>query len=54
MEANGLDQFLRPAALQLLGPALGGLLLAAVGSAGAFGADAVSFVFSGLLPDPTL
>jgi len=46
MEANGLDQFLRPAALQLLGPALGGVLLAAVGSAGAFGADALSFVFS--------
>ena len=46
MEANGLDQFLRPAALQLLGPALGGLLLAAIGTAGAFGADAVSFVFS--------
>jgi len=47
MEANGLDQFMRPAALQLLGPALGGVLLATVGAAGAFGADAVSFVFSG-------
>ena len=46
MEANGLDQFLRPAALQLIGPALGGLLLAAVGTPGAFVADAVSFVFS--------
>jgi len=46
MEANGLDQFLRPAALQLLGPALGGLLLASLGSSGAFGADALSFVFS--------
>jgi MFS family permease len=46
MEANGLDQFLRPAALQLLGPALGGLLLAVVGNAGAFGMDALSFVFS--------
>ena len=30
----------------MIGPALGGLLLAAVGSPGAFGADAVSFVFS--------
>ncbi len=48
MEANGLDQFMRPASLQLLGPALGGVLLAAVGAAGAFGADALSFVFSGL------
>ena len=47
MEANGLDQFMRPAALQLLGPALGGVLLATVGAAGAFGADALSFVFSG-------
>ena len=46
LEANGLDQFLRPAALQLLGPALGGLLLAIVGDAGAFGVDALSFVFS--------
>ena len=46
LQANGLDQFLRPAALQLLGPALGGILLAAVGTAGAFGADALSFLFS--------
>jgi len=46
LEANGLDQFLRPAALQLVGPALGGLLLAAFGSAGVFGADGLSFVFS--------
>lgn len=46
MEANGLDQFLRPAALQLMGPALGGLLIATVGSSGAFAADALSFVFS--------
>jgi MFS family permease len=48
MEANGLDQFLRPAALQLIGPALGGLLIATVGSSGAFAADAFSFVFSAL------
>jgi len=46
LQANGLDQFLRPAALQLLGPALGGMLLAAVGTAGAFGVDGLSFVFS--------
>ena len=46
MQANGLDQFLRPAALQLLGPALGGVLLATLGTSGAFGADALSFVFS--------
>ena len=47
MEANGLDQFMRPAALQLLGPALGGVLLATVGSTSAFGLDALSFIFSG-------
>ena len=47
MEANGLDQFMRPAALQLLGPAIGGVLLATVGTASAFGTDALSFVFSG-------
>ena len=47
LEANGLDQFMRPAALQLLGPAIGGVLLTTVGSAGAFGTDALSFVISG-------
>ncbi len=44
--ANGLDQFLRPVALRLIGPALGGVLVAAVGSPGAFAIDAASFAFS--------
>jgi MFS family permease len=44
--ANGLDQFLRPVTLRLLGPALGGLAVAALGSSTAFAADAASFVFS--------
>jgi MFS family permease len=44
--ANGLDQFLRPVTLRLLGPALGGLLVAGVGTSGAFAADAASFVLS--------
>jgi MFS family permease len=44
--ANGLDQFLRPVALRLIGPALGGVLVAVAGSSGAFAIDAASFVFS--------
>jgi MFS family permease len=44
--ANGLDQFLRPVALRLIGPALGGVLVAVAGSPGAFAVDAASFAFS--------
>src|SRR5207247_2204710 len=44
--ANGLDQFLRPVTLRLLGPALGGLMVAAVGTSTAFAADAASFAVS--------
>ena len=44
--ANGLDQVLRPTTLRLLGPALGGVLIAVVGSPGALAADAATFVFS--------
>lgn len=43
-EANALDQFVRPVALRLIGPALGGLILAAVGTGPAFVLDAASFV----------
>jgi hypothetical protein len=32
VRANALDQFVRPAALQLAGPSLGGVLIAAGGS----------------------
>jgi len=45
-QANSLDQFVRPGALRLAGPALGGWLVAFAGSGGAFAIDAVSFVVS--------
>ena len=44
--ANSLDQFVRPLALRLAGPALGGLLVARFGSAVAFAVDAGSFAAS--------
>jgi hypothetical protein len=45
VEANALDQFVRPLALRLAGPALGGLLVSAVGPASAFLLDAATFAF---------
>jgi len=45
-EANALDQFLRPAMLWLLGPALGGLLVGAAGVGWAFALDAATFAVS--------
>jgi MFS family permease len=42
-QANSLDQFVRPIALRLAGPALGGLLIEAVGVGAAFALDAASF-----------
>ena len=45
-EANSLDQFVRPAALRLAGPALGGLLVAAAGSGWAFALNAGTFAVS--------
>ena len=44
--ANSLDQFVRPIALRLAGPALGGVLVAGLGTGGAFAVDAASFVAS--------
>jgi MFS family permease len=44
--ANSLDQFVRPVALRLAGPALGGALVAGVGTGAAFALDAASFVAS--------
>jgi hypothetical protein len=46
VQANALDQFVRPAALQMAGPALGGVLIAAGGSGVAFAIDALTFVVS--------
>ena len=44
--ANALEQFLRPAALRLGGPALGGFLIAAVGVGYGLAVDAASFLVS--------
>src|SRR3954470_17155634 len=46
--ANSLDQFVRPVALRLAGPALGGALIDAVGVGPAFAVDAASFGISAL------
>jgi hypothetical protein len=46
--ANALDQFVRPAGLQILGPLLGGAVIAVGGSGWAFAANAVTFAFSAL------
>jgi DHA3 family tetracycline resistance protein-like MFS transporter len=47
-EANSIDQFVRPAAFRLAGPALAGWLVAAGGAGSAFLFDAATFVVSGL------
>jgi MFS family permease len=44
--ANSLDQFVRPIALRLVGPAAGGAIVAALGTGTAFGVDCVSFLVS--------
>jgi len=45
-QANSLDQFVRPAAWHLAGPALGGWLIAVSGTGGAFLVDAATFAVS--------
>ena len=46
-QANSLDQFVRPAAFRMFGPALGGGMIAALGGpGGAFLADGVTFAVS--------
>jgi MFS family permease len=45
-EANALEQFARPLALRLGGPAIGGVLVGVLGAGGAFAADAVTFLVS--------
>jgi MFS family permease len=57
-QANALDQFVRPIALRLIGPALGGLLVGLLGAGTAFALDAGSFLVSAitviaLRPTPT-
>lgn len=44
--ANSLDQFVRPIAARLAGPAIGGALVAGLGAGTAFAVDAASFVGS--------
>ena len=46
--ANSLDQFVRPIALRLAGPAAGGALIGLLGAGAAFAVDAGSFVVSAL------
>jgi len=45
-QANSLDQLVRPIALRMLGPALGGVLVAKLGAGTAFACDAGSFLVS--------
>jgi MFS family permease len=45
-QANAIDQFVRPCAHGMLGPAVGGLLIALGGSGAAFLADAATFAVS--------
>jgi DHA3 family tetracycline resistance protein-like MFS transporter len=45
-QANSLDQFVRPIALRLAGPAVGGVLIEVVGVGAAFVLDAASFLIS--------
>jgi MFS family permease len=46
VEANSLGQFVRPFAMTLVGPLLGGLLVGGLGTGWAFIADGISFAFS--------
>jgi Transmembrane secretion effector len=45
-QANSLDQLIRPLALRLAGPAVGGVIIGLVGVGWSFGLDAASFVVS--------
>jgi hypothetical protein len=45
-QANALEQIVRPIALRLAGPALGGVLVGALGAGTAFALDAASFLVS--------
>ena len=46
LEANSLDQFVRPLCQRLIGPAVGGAIIALAGAGTAFLADAATFAFS--------
>jgi MFS family permease len=46
LEANSLDQFVRPLCVRLIGPAIGGVLIGLAGAGAAFLVDAGTFAFS--------
>jgi MFS family permease len=46
MQANALEQLVRPLALRFVGPAIGGLIVGAAGAGAGFGFDAATFVVS--------
>jgi DHA3 family tetracycline resistance protein-like MFS transporter len=48
LEANSLDQFVRPLTMRMLGPAAGGVLVATAGAGWALTIDALTFVASGI------
>jgi hypothetical protein len=48
VQANAIEQFARPFALQLAGPGLGGVAVAVLHPSGSFALDAASFAFSAL------
>jgi transmembrane secretion effector len=45
-QANAIDQLVRPLALRMAGPAIGGLAVAAIGAGATFALDAASFTVS--------
>ena len=49
VRANSVDQFVRPFALMVLGPALGGIVVGTLGPGWAFIVDGGTFVFSALM-----
>jgi MFS family permease len=49
VEANSLDQFMRPIGMRLAGPVIGGLVVTAAGAGEAFLIDAVTFVLSAVM-----
>src|SRR4029077_7771085 len=46
LEANSLDQFVRPLCVRIIGPALGGAIIGLAGAGTAFLVDAGTFAFS--------
>ncbi|MGH2735738.1 MAG: MFS transporter [Actinomycetota bacterium] len=49
VEANSLNQFMRPLAYRMIGPVLGGWTVATIGPAGAFYFDAFTFLVSAVI-----